>query len=299
MKISTFFDIPCKVNNKALSKFIYKINKVIVNFIYPLTVKIDNGIDPDSNVIVSLTSFPERIDTVWITVSTLLKQTMKPKCVILWLSDDQFPNREGDLPEKLLNLRAKGLMIKFCENIYPHKKYYYTMLENPDCSVITTDDDVFYPETFVEDLVETSRKYPDTICCTWAHEIKLENGKVARYADWVHGVKGGNTPSTMLMPVGCGGVLYPPHSLDSRVFDLEDIKTLCIKTDDLWLKCMALIKGTKAVRIDKPSKIYFTILKTQKVGLHYENVGENKNDVAMMRIVERYPQILSVLKENQ
>ena len=41
-------------------------------------------------VVVSLTSYPKRIGTVWITIETLLRQNVKPDVIILWLAKSQF-----------------------------------------------------------------------------------------------------------------------------------------------------------------------------------------------------------------
>lgn len=300
MKIHKLYDAPAGIGNQSLSALVYKVNKMLVNLLYHRTVKLKYGVDESSNVIVSLTSFPGRIDTVWITVATLLTQTVKPKAVILWLAEDQFPGREADLPEKLLKMQEYGLTIRFCDNLYPHKKYYYTMQENPDASVITADDDIYYPEYLIEELLRTSEANPGCVCCTWAHEITLdENGQVKPYSEWKRGISGGQTPSLRIMPVGCGGVLYPPHLLHSELYSREAILETCLKTDDLWLKCMALKNRVAAVRVNRPAKIYFSIMSTQNAGLHYENVGLDKNDLSIRKILDKYPECRAILTEQK
>ena len=300
MKVATLYDVTNKISNNKVSSLVYKINKVIVNVLYPRTVKLGVGIDDDSDVIVSLTSFPQRINTVWITISTILNQTVKPKKIILWLAIDQFPNREKGLPNNLLRLKQYGLEIRFCDNLYPHKKYYYSMLENPNNTIVTVDDDVFYPEYFLSDLIQTSHKYPGVICCTWAHKIKVSPQEgIYAYDEWDHGVNDCKKPNLLIMPVGIGGVLYPPRSLDNRIFDKNNIEELCLKTDDLWLKSMAVLKKTAAMRIPKVYKrTYFTIMCTQKKGLLYENMLKNNNDVAMKKILQKYPEIVNILLED-
>lgn len=298
VKVKTLYDATCRIKNVCLASLVYKVNKIILNIFFPIVGRCKNGIDEGSNIIISLTSFPERIDTVWMTIVTLLNQTVKPRLVVLWLADEQFPNREKDLPVKLIKLIDKGLSIRFCDNLYPHKKYYYTMKEHPDKIIITVDDDIFYPEYLVEELMKTSIKYPNTICCTWAHEIKLDkNGQILPYSQWRHCVSESDEPSLSLMPVGCGGVLYPPRALDLEVFNDKSIRNLTLKTDDLWLKCMAIKKKTPSVRVNKPAKIYFSILKTQNEGLHYENVGLDKNDVSMKNILTNYPECKQILSD--
>ena len=45
-------------------------------------------------VVVSLTSHPHRINTVYKTISLLLNQTLKPDRVVLWLAKEQFTDVE-------------------------------------------------------------------------------------------------------------------------------------------------------------------------------------------------------------
>ena len=75
-------------------------------------------------IIVSLTSFPARIDCVEYSVKSLMMQDYKPDRIILWLSNLQFKS-EGELPDTLLVLKDKGLEIKFCnDDLRGHKKYF-------------------------------------------------------------------------------------------------------------------------------------------------------------------------------
>ncbi len=295
MKISTLYDIPCRIENKHISSVVYKVNKVLLNVFYPLTVKNQYALDSTSNTIVSLTSFPERIDTVWITIQTLMHQTKKPYQILLWLSQEEFPEGENNLPKKLLDLKKYGLSIRFCENLYPHKKYFYTMKSYPEYNVVTVDDDVLYPEYLLEKLENTSRRYPGTVCCTWAHAITLSNGKINDYDRWNPGVETNYEPSLRLMPVGCGAVLYPPHCLHEDLFNKDKIKQLCLMTDDLWLKAMAVRNHTPSVRIPQKAKIYMTIIKTQKAGLYYDNVNNKKNDTSLRNILKEYADIEKIL----
>ncbi len=297
MNIAHLYEASLNHQNPKLASIHYKVNKGIANLLYPVFGSCGYGIDDSSNVIISLTSYPARIGTIHLTIRTLLNQTRKPKKVILWLAREQFPGLEKNLPKKLLSLKEKGLTISFCDDLKPHKKYYYTMKENPDCAVITVDDDILYPENLVDLLTHTSARFPDTVVCTWGHEITLdENGDIFTADKWQYSADG-RVPSIYLIPTGVGGVLYPPHCLSDEVFNAEAIRNLCINTDDLWLKAMALLNYKKAVRINRPAKVYFSILKTQKTGLYYDNAIEDKNSVAWRNIMEAYPECRKLLRE--
>ena len=56
------------------------------------------------------------------TIKTLLKQTVKPDKVVLWLAEEQFPQKENELPSELLELQNFGLTIKWCTDIRSYKK---------------------------------------------------------------------------------------------------------------------------------------------------------------------------------
>lgn len=271
--------------------FVYKVNKLIANVLCPLVYRFQRkrGVEESHEIIVSLTTFSERIRTVWITIASMMNQTYPPKRIILWLAKEQFAD-ESCLPERLLKLKKRGLEIAFCEDLKPHKKYYYTMFQNPKDFVVTIDDDVLYPENHLEELWQTHLKYPKEVCCQYAHKIAYEaDGRIAAYENWESCFGAHTKPSMQLLPVGCGGVLYPPDSLCKELFEKEKIAKLCPMMDDLWLKSMEVLNGTKAVLCSEGSLIYFDILGTRKSGLQHSNAGERKNDIAMRAIIREYP----------
>jgi hypothetical protein len=61
-----------KSKNGFLYNISYKLCKILVNVMYYVNIKLLKkkyiGVDINSNIIISLTSFPERIDKVWITI---------------------------------------------------------------------------------------------------------------------------------------------------------------------------------------------------------------------------------------
>ncbi len=300
--IKLLYQIPRKLKSQGKKwKLLYKINKAVAVALIPAVVAFQThkGTDESGKYILSLTSFPARISKVRITISTLMNQSLKPKRIILWLAEEQFPKRENGLPKSLLKLKKRGMEIRFCDDLKPHKKYYYTMKENPDDIVITVDDDMLYPENMTEQLWKAHEKHPDAVVCQFAHRITLdEQGNIKPYREWESCYGESTNPDIRILPVGCGGVLYPPHCLDERLFNKDQIKSLCPQMDDLWLKSMALLKGTKAAICNEGSQIYFDMTGTRKSGLQHVNAGQNKNDEAMAAILREYPEVLNALRES-
>lgn len=280
-------------------KLSYKINKLLVNLFFPFLSRRNQkyGLDAESQIIVSLTTYPARIQSVYSAIASLLQQTMKPCKVILWLAEEQFSQHE--LPADLERLKKRGLEICFCEDLKPHKKYYYAMQKYPDHYILTADDDIFYPENHIERLWKGHEKYPNAVICHWSHLIGMEGEeKFQPYDEWIDNHEG--IPSYATLAVGCNGVLYPPGSLPKEAFEKERIAQHALYTDDLWLKCMEILNGWKTVNCNETPLIYFNSLSTKDSGLWKRNTGEGRNnDIIWSRLMELYPKVKQRLIEEK
>ena len=99
-------------------------------------------------LIVTLTSFPQRMYDIHFTLYSLLNQSLKPDAVLLWLSEEEFPNREKDVPNAVLKLQENGLTIKWVkENLRSYKKLIPALKEYKNDILVTADDDIYYPQT--------------------------------------------------------------------------------------------------------------------------------------------------------
>jgi len=283
------------IAGKAINVVLLKIMKRIFDFFIPAYLKRTSGrsghginkIPRDTKYIVSLTSFPGRINDVWISIETILRQTFKPDMVILWLAEEQFPDRM--LPESLTALQKRGLTIKFCEDLKSHKKYYYTFLEYPDAIIITVDDDSYYPKNLLQSLVDAHKKYPSCICANRAHKITFsENNTILPYRKWKHNYKGITSPHALLVPTGVGGVLYPPGSLHKTIFDKDVFNEICFYADDLWLKANALMQNTKVVTTPGFNKDLIAVSSTQSEKLVMHNSHGGGNDEQFRKIIKHF-----------
>lgn len=286
-----------KEKNNPYWKYLYKVNKVLVNLLYPIGQrwKKTGRLDENSRIIVSLTTYPARAGSVWITIASLLQQTMPPYKVILWLAEEQFKDRR--IAKNLERMQKRGLDIRFCEDLKSHKKYYYAMQEYPDYYILTADDDIFYPEDHIEKLWRGYEKYPDTIICHWSHQVGITDQKnFYPYNDWIDNTEA--EPSYATLAVGCNGILYPPGSLPEEAFHKQIIMEAAFYTDDLWLKCMEILNQRKTVNCNKTILIYFNRLSTKGSGLWNSNIGQEKrNDNSWNRLMELYPEVKAVLLE--
>jgi glycosyltransferase involved in cell wall biosynthesis len=243
-----------------------------------------------SELVVSLTSYPLRISTVAQCIESLLFQTIQPKNIFLWLSSDQFPKKEGDLPSDLLALVGRSFEIRWCnDDLGPHKKYFHIMQECPDSSVVTVDDDVVYEQSLIETLYQTHLEKPSAVICNRANLILFKpNGELREYDNWVYDCQfqRGNL-TYQLLPTGVGGILYPPHAVPSVAFNISAIMENCRLNDDLWLKVMTTANGYPVLmptqRIDQNQ-----IDGTQDVALYRTNRLLEGNATAFQKILDYY-----------
>jgi len=240
-------------------------------------------------IIASLTSYPGRIDKVKNAIITLLKQTMKPDMIILWLAEDEFRNREKDLPTDLLQLKKKGLTIRWCEDLKSHKKYYYAMKEYPDDIIITFDDDLYYHPDTIKLLYESYKKFPNAVSALRTHLITFDaTGNIMPYAEFkLEQSELIGVPSMRLFSTSGAGTLYPPHCMHEELFNKDAIFNTCKYADDIWLKIMQVMKGTPTVQA-APKKNLCYIEGTQAQALHRNNLKNGGNDVQLLKVLERY-----------
>ena len=264
----------------------------------------------DVPIIVSLTSFPERINIVVKTIKTLLTQTMKPDMVILWLAPEQFPNRENDLPKELLDLKEYGLTIDWYKDIRSYKKIIPTIKKYPDAIIITTDDDIYYAPDTVESLYKSYIEHPQEIQahrCDWLTILPRHTGEGLGegtitwsktrelYKDLHRG-----EASYRHRLTGYGAVLYPPHSLYKDVTDEEKIAKTIPTHDDIWLWAMAVLAGTKTRLVKGYSESINYVENSQQYGLckiNKKGVGMGLAE-AYNIILNEYPQILDKIKND-
>ncbi|MBD8946440.1 MAG: hypothetical protein EGR97_03870 [Clostridiales bacterium] len=275
-----------------LYKYIGIITNIYIRFRYTLKNRFSkkNGITDNGEieVIVSLTSFPARIHTVFYAIETLMNQTVKPNKIILWLSKEQFSSI-NHLPKTLLRQRKRGLEIYLVDDdLKGHKKYYYAFRTFPNSKIITFDDDLLYPSYAIERLIDKNKEYPNCVCCNRGHEIKIADGKICSYKEWVKEAIYLNTPTNCLCPTHGAGALFPVNSVDNDVFCVEKIKKYVYYSDDIWLKAMAFKKGTKAVYTNDFPQWLFVIRGSQNVTLAQKNINQNQNDFAISLIMEDY-----------
>jgi hypothetical protein len=236
--------------------------------------------------IVTLTSYGKRIKkSAPYAIATLLKQTVPPDKIILWLAYDTT------VPSTLKKLTRFGLEIKFCDDIKSYKKLIPALKEFPNDVLITVDDDVYYPANWFEKLKEAYVKDPTRIYAFRAHEICLDQNKsIIPYEEWrkdINSIENENR----IFPTGVCGILYPPHSLDERCVNHELFSKVAPFGDDIWFWAMAKLKGTKHGLINIGYK-YFESIDPWDGGLWIEKNRATGNDNQIRDVMSSFPELI-------
>lgn len=231
-----------------------------------------------SHVIVSITTIPSRIDKVWIPIECMMRQSVKPDKIVLWLGKDEF--QDIVLPDNLQKLQDKGLEIRFCKDVGVHTKYYYVLKEYSDDYVITVDDDMYYSTNLIKKLMRTAYKYPGCVCARWVWKMKWSyHNKVYDSSTYDSFIlkKAIMNPAHDLLALGVGGVLYPPDIFHKEDTQLEKALRLSPKNDDVWLKVLELRADIKVAKVNERFVPDVIVTDTQEMALSHQNVGQNQN----------------------
>lgn len=219
-----------------------------------------------SDVIVSLTSWKGRINTVSKTIFSIYSQC---DCkIVLTLSTEEFPNKEKDLPEELLDMENEGFLefLWVEENEKCFKKVLYTLDKYRDIPVVSADDDCIYTENYVKILFD---KWLTDKNAMWTY-VRDTNTRVYNF---------GHGPAC----------IYPPYCF--KEYGLKFIKNpFIIETyhDDIYYGVLAKKMGIEvkqAVEDNKHRPYYFH----DEIGALSK--GKTVNGILAIRICDRVIQL--------
>lgn len=242
--------------------------------------------------IISLTSYPGRINTVHEVIQSLKRQKHPYQKIILWLAEGQFSKKESELPKALLDLVDAKFQICWCkEDIRSYKKLIPALINYPEEIIVTCDDDIIYPEDWLSRLMESYYENPDVIHCLRGRSIEIDEAKKGfkPYSTW----RLIDTPifeTKRILLTGAGGCLYKKSLLMDDVLDVDKFTNLCPDADDVWFWSSAIRKGTKIKVARNPLNKLNEIEGSQESSLWSENII--KNDLVLNKLVQAYPGII-------
>lgn len=257
-------------------------------------------------MIVSLTSFPAAIYLVPEAVKSILRGTVLPDKIVLYLTAEQFPNEVVPPSIELLKSDPRFEIRFWSENIRSYTKLIPALHDFPDDIVVSIDDDQCYPRRTLERLLLWHARYPEMIIAHNVRRIMTDrNGKLKGYFDWdrykpVRYLWHPPKASFRNLLFGLGGVLYPPHSLDPKMLDSGLFMPVAPTVDDVWFWAAATSNGTKVLPIPFGQYKSHPLGKPAEIALGTGNTrsGVDVNKLVLEAILQRYPIVKRRLEES-
>ena len=238
----------------------------------------------NQKIIISLTTFDKRLYEVYLTIESIMQQTVKPNKIILWLADNM---QSIDIPEILKKQQTRGLEIRFCKDIKSYKKLIPALKEFPNDIIITIDDDVIYEYDMIENLVNSYKQAPGYVYANRVRRMTMKNRKLDTYNTWKI-IDKPMEDSPLNIPTGVGGILYPPNCFTDEVFNEDVYMATCGRADDIWFKAMCLLNGTQSRLAQNHPPVYYENDSVQDIALYNSNVSENLNDTQITSVFNKY-----------
>lgn len=241
--------------------------------------KVSHGLD--APLILTLTSYPPRYQYLHLTLNSLLNQSVVPDEVILWIAE-----RDIDALPDVVKAMHQSISIRTCEDIGPYKKLIPSILAYPGCYIAQADDDLYYHHRWLDELLVLNSGKGDVTTCHFGFRFSTADEYPISYQYWEPNCCGTDGPSNNIVPIGAGGILYPPYSFDREVTNCCLFMNIAPLSDDLWFYVMARIQGFLPVT----TKNQFEIIPwpgTQDVGLWCTD-AIHRNNAAIKKLCERY-----------
>lgn len=228
------------------------------------TAKKPFPLDANANFVISMASYPARIHLVPAVFESLARQTVAPRRAYLVLSVEDYPDRM--VPKPIQKLAARGVEIVWVENNpYAVKKLMPVWGRDPDCAVVTFDDDFIYSPSVLEQVKNVAAGREKCVAGYLAKALYRKGMQLGMLQRQPEGPTRSTPPEHLYFLAGCG-TWYSPESLDERVTDLEAVKSLVPgRGSDIWFWAAAHAAGSDHIWVPPPhQRMWFPIPQTRK-----------------------------------
>lgn len=272
-------------------KFSSKADFLTDKTLHSTTMGVTETVYNDTEIVVSLTTYGRRLQRVYLTIESLMQQSMLANRIVLWISED-YKNKS--LPMMLQLQMKRGLEVRYSKDIRSYTKLVPSLKAFPDATIITVDDDLLYDCDMLESLIVSHLSDAKSIYANRIHLMKKDGkGKLLSYMKWDWHAPYTGSADKLNFLTGVGGVLYPPHSLAPEVLDEDVFLKICKYADDVWFSAMALKAGTPIIKtntFDERGEGYIDNVLVQDVALHNQNIDPNscRNDEQIKAVFEKY-----------
>lgn len=241
-------------------------------------------------IIVSMTSFPGRLELVPIAFKHFIKkQTLKCDKYVLWLSRAEFDGEKSPDEIGLREIVDLGVEIHWCdEDSKIHIRHNSLKLWPNEYNLII-DEDIFYPVTYTQQLIDATKKYEKCVISYFScYEIftGYKKYELPRY----------RKPSLRNKYNG-GLVCFPPNTFPQNCFKYSDIRDLiCPYHDETWVNLFLKYNGTKVYGLHRINWRSLEHIHIEKKIVHLHDVHTQKGQKYSLDVVQ-FNRVLFVFPE--
>jgi hypothetical protein len=219
-------------------------------------------------------------------MQSIIKQTIKPDKIFLYLSEEPYILDIGFKDKKITNSNLLNFIydnsiinIKWVKNTGSYRKLLPLLKDkwDEDCIIITIDDDTIYDKNLIKNLINDYYKNKCVVCYRGFTPLfdKIQNYNY---------LKRDNLKSLSLynFSTGKGGILYKPeffHKTKNLIFNDEIYLNTCDKQDDIWFYIVRLLNNVKCYVGDKKWKEK----DLTSEGLFYNFNSKNNNNTIVFK----------------
>ncbi len=252
-------------------------------------------------VVVSMTSFPAAVPYAKQAILSLLKGSVLPDKLILYLTFAQFPDARP--PEDLTALSRKNPIFEvrdYPRDIRSYRKLIPALRDFPEAIIVTVDDDVAYHRHLLRDLLTLHARVPDAVLAHRAKRIRPDKPyrKWRKYR-WYHFLFRRVYRRYDTLPTGAAGVLYPPHCLKEEMLDEDLFTAIAPTTDDIWFWAAATANNVPVVPVPFGRNKPRGLKKPKSLSLKTINFkgATDRNRAALTAILRRFPDVKERLRK--
>lgn len=192
---------------------------------------------PESRVIVSLSTLPDRIGRLQPTLESLLNQSRPPDEIVLAIPRFSVrQKRDYKIPDYVL--QVPRLRVLRCEKDWgPATKFIAVVRDELAAGrgktlIMVVDDDRIYPRNSLELYLHYHAELPDAVLC-------FRGGAIPRSLNWRHcRIEFGvdlQAPKPTAVITGCGSYLIQPRFFDDSLWDYSNAPEGAFYMDDMWI----------------------------------------------------------------
>lgn len=243
-----------------------------------------------NRIVISLTSYGRRVsDVLPFTLVSLLRQSVKPDYIILWLDYDNWS--DDKLPISIQKLKKFGLTIRYCNNIKSYKKLIPSLELFPNDFIIAVDDDFYYSPHIVRRLIDAWEVKPNVIYTHRADGILFDGNMILPCSSWQKEISG--REDSFVFPLGGSGCLYKKDLLYNDVTREDLFLSLSPNADDVWFFFMEVLNGTPRAVLHRNSWSYILIdcfyqITHKTSALYNDNEKNGGNNAQIMAVMNHY-----------